>query len=76
LHVSRKLQSRLKLTEQGITVNGQRVYISVPVRDGDVVEIRMEKEISDDILPEPIPFRILYEDEHLLIVNKEAGIIV
>ncbi|MBB3129322.1 23S rRNA pseudouridine1911/1915/1917 synthase [Paenibacillus rhizosphaerae] len=76
LHVSRKLQSRLKLTEQGITVNGQRVYISVRVRDGDVVEIRMEKEISDDILPEPIPFRILYEDEHLLIVNKEAGIIV
>ncbi|OZB96355.1 RluA family pseudouridine synthase [Paenibacillus sp. XY044] len=76
LHVSRKLQSRLKLTEQGITVNGQRVYISVPVRDGDLVEIRMEKEISDDILPEPIPFRILYEDEHLLIVNKEAGIIV
>lgn len=76
LHVSRKLQSRLKLTDEGITVNGQRVYISVPVRGGDVVEIRMEKEISDDILPQPIPFTILYEDEHILIVNKDAGIIV
>ncbi|MCJ8013345.1 RluA family pseudouridine synthase [Paenibacillus sp. KQZ6P-2] len=76
MHVSRKLQSRLKLTEQGIMLNGQRVYISVKVRTGDVVEIRMEKETSDDILPQPIPFEILYEDEHILIVNKEAGMIV
>ncbi|MWV44160.1 RluA family pseudouridine synthase [Paenibacillus sp. HJL G12] len=76
MHVSRKLQSRLKLTEQGITLNGERVYISVHVRTGDVVEIRMEQETSDDILPQPIPFEILYEDEHMLIVNKEAGMIV
>ncbi|BFH64585.1 RluA family pseudouridine synthase [Paenibacillus azoreducens] len=76
MQVSRKLQSRLKLTEQGITLNGHRVYTSVPVQAGDVVEIRMEQETSADILPQPIPFEILYEDEHILIVNKEAGIIV
>lgn len=76
MHVSRKLQSKLKLTEEGITLNGRRVYISVHVQAGDVVEIRMEKETSDDILPQPIPFDILYEDEHILIVNKEAGMIV
>lgn len=57
-------------------LNGERVYISVKVAAGDVVEVRMEQEESDDILPEPIPFTILYEDEHLLIVNKDAGIIV
>lgn len=76
MQVSRKLQSRLKLTEQGITLNGCRVYTSVPVQAGDVVEIRMEQETSTDILPQPIPFEILYEDEHILVVNKEAGIIV
>lgn len=74
--VSRKLLSRLKLTEEGIKLNGQRVYISVLVRSGDVVEIRMEVETSDDILPQPIPFEILYEDDHLLVINKSAGIIV
>ena len=74
--VSRKLLSRLKLTEEGIKLNGQRVYISVLVRSGDVVEIRMEEESSDDILPQPIPFDILYEDEHLLVIHKSAGIIV
>lgn len=76
LGVSRKLMSKLKLTEQGIQLNGERVYISVKVRNGDLVELRMEKEASTDILPENIPFDILYEDEHLLVVNKQAGIIV
>ena len=47
--VSRKLLSRLKLTEQGIMLNGARVYISVNVHAGDLIEIRMEQERSDDI---------------------------
>ncbi|MDT9719313.1 RluA family pseudouridine synthase [Paenibacillus sp. ClWae2A] len=76
LLVSRKLLSKIKLTDQGVMLNGERVYISVKVAAGDVVEVRMEQEESDDILPEPIAFTVLYEDEHLLIVNKDAGIIV
>ncbi|MFD0697389.1 RluA family pseudouridine synthase [Paenibacillus sp. GCM10027628] len=76
LMVSRKLLSRLKLTEQGITVNGVRQYISVKVGAGDRVEVRMEEEQSEDILPQDLPLHILHEDEHLLIVAKEAGIIV
>ncbi|OBZ11901.1 RNA pseudouridine synthase [Bacillus sp. FJAT-27264] len=76
MDISRKLLSRLKMTEQGIMVNGERVYISVKIRTGDIVEIRMETEVSEDILPQPIPFESLYEDEHLLVVNKAAGIIV
>lgn len=76
MDISRKLLSRLKLTERGITLNGERVYISVHVRAGDLVEIRMETEVSEDILPEPIPSDILYEDDHLLVVNKPAGMIV
>lgn len=76
MDISRKLLSRLKMTEQGIMLNGERVYISVHVQAGDKVEIRMEQETSEDILPQPIPFDILYEDEHLLVVNKAAGQIV
>ncbi|ANS73642.1 RNA pseudouridine synthase [Paenibacillus yonginensis] len=76
LGVSRKLMSRLKLTEQGITLNGERVYISHYVKEGDLVEVRLERETSEDILPQPIAFDILYEDEALLIVNKAPGIIV
>ncbi|MCM3038861.1 RluA family pseudouridine synthase [Paenibacillus motobuensis] len=76
LGVSRKLLSRIKLTERGVMLNGERVYISVPVRAGDIVSISLEQEMSEDILPQPIPFDIVYEDNALLIVNKEPGIIV
>ncbi|MCD1262006.1 RluA family pseudouridine synthase [Paenibacillus athensensis] len=76
LMVSRKLLSRLKLTEMGITVNGERRYISVKVAAGDRVEVRMAQEESDDILPQDLPLTIVHEDEHLLVVAKEAGMIV
>ncbi|EFM11618.1 pseudouridine synthase, RluA family [Paenibacillus curdlanolyticus YK9] len=76
LGVSRKLLSRVKLTELGLTVNGKRVYTSDRVSTGDLLQVRMEKERSDDILPEPIPIEVVFEDDDLLIVNKPAGIIV
>lgn len=76
LFISRKLLSRLKLTEQGITVNGVRRYINYRVQAGDLVEVRMEEETSDDILPQDIPVDVICEDDHLLIVNKPAGLIV
>ncbi|MFM9327614.1 RluA family pseudouridine synthase [Paenibacillus mesotrionivorans] len=74
--LSRKLLSRIKLTEEGITVNGERRYTSVRVKTGDVVEVRMEEEDSEDILPQDLPVDVIFEDEHLLIVNKPAGTIV
>ncbi|MFC0211495.1 RluA family pseudouridine synthase [Paenibacillus chartarius] len=76
LGMSRKLLSRLKLTEKGITLNGERCYTTVKVKAGDRIEARMEEEESEDILPQDLPLSILYEDEQLLIVNKEAGMIV
>ncbi|GJM70665.1 hypothetical protein HMSSN036_28810 [Paenibacillus macerans] len=76
LGVSRKLLSKIKLTERGVQLNGERVYISVPVKAGDTVSITLEKETSEDILPESLPFDIVYEDEALLVVNKAAGVIV
>ncbi|CAM4335959.1 RluA family pseudouridine synthase [Paenibacillus tarimensis] len=76
LGVSRKLLSRLKLTEEGLTLNGIRVYTTAVVKEGDVLALRMEREQSDDILPQEMPLDIVYEDEYILLVNKEAGIIV
>jgi 23S rRNA pseudouridine1911/1915/1917 synthase len=44
--------------------SGDRVCISIPLPE------------SLDLIPEPIPLDILYEDEQLLIVNKPAGMVV
>ncbi|MFD0588447.1 RluA family pseudouridine synthase [Paenibacillus sp. GCM10027627] len=76
LGVSRKLLSQVKLTEHGLTVNEQRVYTTALVQTGDIIRVRMEREESEDILPQPIPFETVFEDEDLLIVNKPAGMIV
>lgn len=74
--ISRTLLSRLKQTAEGITVNGCRHYINVHVNKGDRIEVRMEQEVSEDIMPQDMPLQILYEDDQLLIVNKQASLIV
>jgi len=76
LGVSRKLLSQVKQTEFGLTKNEERVYTSHIVKKGDVIRLRMLRESSEDILPEPLPIQIVFEDEHILIVNKPAGMVV
>lgn len=76
LGISRKLLSQVKLTEHGLTVNESRAYTTAPVAAGDIIRVRMEREVSGDILPQPIPIQIVFEDEDLLIINKPAGMIV
>lgn len=74
--ISRTLLTRLKTTEKGLMINGVRAYANATVRAGDRVEVRLERERSDDIVPEPMPLDILYEDDFLLVVNKPPGLIV
>ncbi|HEX7056541.1 MAG TPA: RluA family pseudouridine synthase [Bacilli bacterium] len=76
LRLSRKLLSKLKRSETGILLNGSRAWVNVPVKAGDLIEVHLPVEQSTDILPQPIPFRIIFEDAHLLIVDKPAGIVV
>ncbi len=43
---------------------------------GDVVEVRIPAPKPSDIEPKKIPLDIVYEDEHLLVVNKPPGMVV
>jgi 23S rRNA pseudouridine1911/1915/1917 synthase len=74
--ISRQLHVRLKQTEQGILVNGERKFADYPVRTGDLVEVRMPCEQSDDILPQKMDLQIVYEDGHVLVINKPPSLIV
>ena len=47
----------------------------VKAGDGLVVEIRPTQQ-SQAFKPEPVPVPVVYEDEHLLVVNKPAGLVV
>ena len=60
-----------------ILVNGKPVKQNYKVRPGDTISVLMPNPPNDtEILPENIPLNIVYEDNDLLIVNKEAGMVV
>ncbi len=59
-----------------IRVNDQPAKVSYKVKPGDVVSIAMPYPQSPDLKPEPVPIEIAYEDDDLLVVNKQAGLVV
>ncbi|MBD2123805.1 RluA family pseudouridine synthase [Trichocoleus sp. FACHB-262] len=72
-------RSRLqKLIEQGqVQVNGQVCTSKkATVQMGDRVQVEIPEAQPLELQPEAIPLDILYEDDHLLIVNKPAGLVV
>lgn len=60
-----------------ILINGKAVKSNYKVKPGEIISVVMSKPPRDtEIYPENIPLHIIYEDESLLIVNKEAGMVV
>lgn len=60
-----------------IIVNGKAVKSSYRVKPSDVVSIVMDRPRYDfEIIPQDIPLDIVYEDDYLLVVNKQAGLVV
>ena len=43
---------------------------------GTVIEIEVPPPIPSDLIPENIPLDILFEDPHLIVINKPAGLVV
>lgn len=60
-----------------IEVNGQVVKQNYKVKAGDKIRVLFEHPPFENLLtPENIPIEIVYEDDELLVVNKEAGMVV
>lgn len=60
-----------------ILVNGKPVKSNYRVKPLDVVTVVMDRPRYElEIIAEDIPLDIVYEDEHLLVVNKPAGLVV
>jgi 23S rRNA pseudouridine1911/1915/1917 synthase len=72
-------RNRIKLASEAgsIHVNGVPVKTNYRVKPSDVITIMMMRPpFEHDIIPENIPLEIVYEDEDLLVVNKQAGLVV
>ena len=66
-----------KLLDDGkILVNGKKAKASYKLNINDIVEIEKVEAKEVDIKPEDIPLDIIYEDNDILIVNKQKGLVV
>ena len=75
LHFSSHAVSRLAHGGECILVNGAPVHTNYLVRAGDVLAVETEdrRPPKAAVTPGPWPLPVVWEDEHLLIVDKPAG---
>lgn len=66
-----------RLIKQGaITVNRRPTKASYEPDAGDRLDLIIPAPEPYDLTPEPIPLDIIYEDDYLIAINKQKGIIV
>ncbi len=73
--ISRTALSRL-IEERHISVNGNPSKSRYAPKLGDLIQVRIPEAKPSELTPQDIPLDTLYEDEHLLVINKAAGICV
>ena len=60
-----------------VRVNGKTGKAKTPLREGDEVQLWMPPpEPLPYLKPEPMDLDVLFEDEHLIVINKPAGLTV
>ena len=77
-----RLQDFSRTFVQGLINNGdirvcdREVKNSYEVQKNDVITIILPELPDNDIEPENIPLNVVYEDDHILIINKPADMVV
>lgn len=74
LKMSTGLMNKLKWGD-AIQVNGEAQWTNYAVKQGDVITVRLEEE-EPEYPAEDGPLDVLYEDDHILVVDKPAGMLI
>ncbi|MEQ8418162.1 MAG: RluA family pseudouridine synthase [Imperialibacter sp.] len=65
------------IRDEFVQVNDKAVKPNYKIHPDDVITVSLPEPPRDtEVVPENIPLNIVYEDEHLLVVNKPAGMVV
>jgi 23S rRNA pseudouridine1911/1915/1917 synthase len=78
-HLAHRSRNRIqKAADAGfILCNDKPVKRSYKVKPFDVIKIMLDRPFYENkILPEEIPLDIVYEDDAVIVVNKQAGLVV
>jgi 23S rRNA pseudouridine1911/1915/1917 synthase len=59
-----------------VSINGRQAKASARLKPDDTIRIQSAPLRDSSLLAENIPLEILYEDEHCVVINKPAGMLV
>ena len=74
-HVTRSAVKGL-IKDGSVTVGGKGAKASHKVRAGESVDVTLPEPKPSTLDPENIPLEILFEDDHIIIINKPPGLTV
>jgi len=69
-------QIKKLIEKEKVRVNGQSRRPSYIIKINDLIEVEIPPPEENEIIPQPIPLKIIYQDNDILIINKPSGIIV
>ncbi len=69
-------RSRIARDAEQILVNGLPQKLSRKVTAGDRVQCELRPEEQHDLVPEEVPFTVVYEDDRVTVIDKPAGLVV
>lgn len=68
-----KIQRKIK--DGKVLVNNKKTSCNYQVSIGDIIDI-LKEEVDNKLEQKEIPIDIVFEDENLLIINKQSGLVV
>jgi 23S rRNA pseudouridine1911/1915/1917 synthase len=74
--VESRAEAERLLTAGAVSVDGVRRAKSFRLAGGEEVEVEPAERVDATLEPEAMDLRIAYEDEHVLVVDKPAGVVV
>jgi len=69
-------QAAKLIKEKLILVNGKPAKASRVLQMGDIISAYLKVKIENQLTPYDFPIEIIFEDSHVIVVNKPAGLVV
>lgn len=73
---STRSQAQKSISDKKVWINGKIEKASYKVQVGDDIEFEVSAPKSIELVPYDFPLDIVFEDEHVIVVNKPAGLVV
>lgn len=74
---SRHILASVKPDPDAVLLNGSHVFLRQVLQEQDVLTIRVrDEENSKNVVPAPVPFHVIYEDEDVLVIDKPARVAI